>query len=131
MKNLYGCDGPMELSLERFEGELLGNVVEQLINELGEGRDFGVLKQASEKLGDANAVARWSREKVWLDLNMDEAIQLVDALLVRLEEDEWPDEEERILGNLRERMIEQLTGMGTAVLVGDRRLDSGAVCVVS
>jgi hypothetical protein len=131
VQTTHRTDVPVEIELEQFEGELLCSFVEELIIELSDDRNVETLEYTCEQLGEANAVALWSRERVRLDLAVDDTIQLLDALVVSLEEHELPLEEEQILSRVRERMMEELICRHTALVVGDKAPDRTATCVVS
>lgn len=68
-----------------FEGRQLLESLEQLDDPASLGLDAEILDAASEKLGDANALARWLGESVILELRPDEAHQLLEALETTLQ----------------------------------------------
>lgn len=130
MQTAHRFDNPVEIKLEQFEGQLLCSFVEELINQLDD-RDVETLERACEQLGEANAVALWSRERVQLDLAANDTIQLLDALVVSLEEYELPLEEEEVLSRVREKMMEELICRHRALAVGGKTPDPIATCIVS
>lgn len=68
------------VTLSRWEGQQLSSVLEHAIAEAGHEADLCALIAAMESLSEADALARWKRQNIDLELRADEAAALLQAL---------------------------------------------------
>ncbi len=83
------CKEPAQaihIRLSQCEGRQLLALLDHLAAEDGGPSDSFVLSSAAEKLGDSCAVAAWLHENVELDLPIDEAFAVIQAIEANLAE---------------------------------------------
>lgn len=79
------------LQLDQLSAQQLERFVSRLNEELRSDRDLSTLSCTEDQLSDAIWIARWLREYVTLELDAGQAVDLLQALVVRLDEETWSD----------------------------------------
>lgn len=88
------------LQLSPISAQQLAKFLRQLIEELRTDGNVSTLCRTEEQLDGAIWIAQWLREDVKLELNGSQAFDLLEALVVRLDEDTWSDDDVDLLTNL-------------------------------
>jgi len=110
MRNDPDMPGIVSIELSQFEGHKLFDFIEGLIQGIGTESKINALKEAQDKLGDANALALWLRENITLELHHSEAIRLLDMLPAGHEEGDRSQEVQVALASIRGKLITCLPG---------------------
>jgi hypothetical protein len=87
MSSLVDVSESVELELSQAESLALVDFVRRLVEEVQGDCDVSALRNACDKLEEADAVGRWLREGVRAELTPVEAREISEALSVRLDED--------------------------------------------
>jgi hypothetical protein len=74
-----------------MQAQTLARFLSRLIEELRSDCDVSALSCIEDQLGDALCIARWLWENIYLDMDWSQAVDLLEALVVRLDEETWSD----------------------------------------
>ena len=96
------------LTFSQLEAKHLSMFLQRMLE--GNHRKFNpdVLEAAQEKLADARALALWLREKVALELQPREAIEVLEALAADLATEGLPPEAHASLAGVRDELAASL-----------------------
>jgi len=109
------------LQLGPMPAQQLARFLSRLIEELRSDRDVLTLSCIEDQLGDAIWIAGWLREYIMLELDSSQAVDLLEALVVRLDEDTWSDADvstltsvvNQLLSGLQDALVRTGQSVGT------------------
>ena len=112
MSEHNGSSGTVYLELSRFQGHHLSHLLEDTIEQRNDQFHLETLLAAQDQVEDANLIATWLRENVALELESQQASQLLEVLQTRVGTSDSPSsrKETKILTEIRDRIAECLNG---------------------
>lgn len=110
------------IKLSQVEGRELARFLEHLRRELAVEFYPADLDEVEDRLGDANAIARWLREEVQLVLTQPAAQTLLEALHIQLAEEAYEPSRSGLLLSLLRKIRQAETGHSDASRLGQLAL---------
>ena len=98
------------VTLSQFEGQRLFAFLSELVESGDPKTDFSVLDELLDKVGDANALALWLRENVYVELEGREVAKVREVLKNRSPEKCVASQADTVLLGIQGKLAEYLPG---------------------